>query len=629
MTQRYTVHLIIALLASMLSSVAGAEEWVYSVGSTTDRIYLVDLDSGAVQDLGPIHPDSSRYTTPIGVAVRPSDGAIFIANNSPSEDAGISRYYGPGILPEVVVPRAKIGSTISSIFFLPDDRLIASYGEVKEIDLDTGDVTLFIGHSAPDVYNPFDKSYYRFEYYFSDPVVERYDLAFNFLDRVFLPSPPNGEYYYALTISDDGQLILSTVGALYDFDMETGKLSNERSFPEWIWPQGFGGRLQYQPMLSQPELVPWSWGCNLNDSENYSLNGVRYLHETINIASTPGEKWVVSAINPGALYDDSASGISVGSNIPEVFPGVYGLDVWSQSGYTHEVAVNRVGSPLAAPLTVDVGGCTIADISIAQTDSNPNPILGEDHKYSFVVTNNGPNADPAVGLTEIFSDKLTCTFTSTASGGTTGNTPSGFGDLNEALNMPAGSSVTYNIDCAIESGVNNIITDVVDVTSSVIDSNAWNNRIYVTPSNRGIYLNPPECTNLDWSKGNVQFAPSTPAQGQEFFVCIAMPYFAVNGVFVGRQGNNIEILLEGLWSWLPGPVEYHGVRLGPLEEGNYSVDVRFDGRGVYMDQPLIVASAPARPIPTTGVWWWLMASAILVLIATNRMLLNSRGPAPK
>ena len=93
-----------------------------------------------------------------------------------------------------------------------------------------------------------------------------------------------------------------------------------------------------------------------------------------------------------------------------------------------------------------------ADLAVTKTDGVTSAVPGQTTlTYTIVTTNNGPSDDPAVTLTDSFPADLTCTFTSVAAGGATGNTAAGSGDLAETLNMPSGSSVTYTITCDIAS----------------------------------------------------------------------------------------------------------------------------------------------------------------------------------
>ena len=63
---------------------------IYAVDSSSDSLYMLDLQTGDATVVGPLHTDAGRYTTPIAMAVRPADQAIFVWNNSPDNDRGLS-----------------------------------------------------------------------------------------------------------------------------------------------------------------------------------------------------------------------------------------------------------------------------------------------------------------------------------------------------------------------------------------------------------------------------------------------------------------------------------------------------------------------------------------------------------
>ncbi len=105
------------------------------------------------------------------------------------------------------------------------------------------------------------------------------------------------------------------------------------------------------------------------------------------------------------------------------------------------VATNLIA--LAANLAVskvdNVGGSSITNLTGAVPQ-------GGTVTYTVVLSNTGPNTATGVKLSDVMSSLITSdTFTATAAGGATGFTTSGTGNLNETVNLPAGSSVTYTV----------------------------------------------------------------------------------------------------------------------------------------------------------------------------------------
>ena len=88
-----TKHTTCYLTATVLlgsSAICQAAYVVYAVDSSTDSLYTVNLSTGNTSIIGSLHPDADRYMTPVAMAIRPGDGTIFINNNSPESDDGLS-----------------------------------------------------------------------------------------------------------------------------------------------------------------------------------------------------------------------------------------------------------------------------------------------------------------------------------------------------------------------------------------------------------------------------------------------------------------------------------------------------------------------------------------------------------
>jgi uncharacterized repeat protein (TIGR01451 family) len=67
-------------------------------------------------------------------------------------------------------------------------------------------------------------------------------------------------------------------------------------------------------------------------------------------------------------------------------------------------------------------------------------------------------------------------YTSTATGGATGNTAAGSGNINDAaLNLPSGSTVTYTATCSISPAATGSLTNTATISSAVTDPVPANN----------------------------------------------------------------------------------------------------------------------------------------------------------
>src|SRR5262249_46046706 len=119
-----------------------------------------------------------------------------------------------------------------------------------------------------------------------------------------------------------------------------------------------------------------------------------------------------------------------------------------------------------------------ADLSIAKTDGVTSVTEGTTTIYTITVTNNGPSDVTGATVTDtlpaasISSDS----WTATATGGATGFTASGSGNISDTVNMPNGSTITYTLTAHLNGNDSNLVnTASVTAPSGVTDSNLSNN----------------------------------------------------------------------------------------------------------------------------------------------------------
>ncbi|MFK5855137.1 MAG: PA14 domain-containing protein [Bacteroidota bacterium] len=148
-------------------------------------------------------------------------------------------------------------------------------------------------------------------------------------------------------------------------------------------------------------------------------------------------------------------------------------------------SMRLVGDTTNGGLICNTGAAQV-DVSITNTDGVTTATPGSSLTYTIVANNAGPNNDPAVTVADTFPTGLTCTYTSVAAGGATGNT-AGAGNLAETLNMPIGSSVTYTAICNIPSSATGTLINTATITSSITDpipanNTATDNDTVLTPS---------------------------------------------------------------------------------------------------------------------------------------------------
>jgi len=127
----------------------------------------------------------------------------------------------------------------------------------------------------------------------------------------------------------------------------------------------------------------------------------------------------------------------------------------------------------------DTDSITIkADLKVTVTDGKTAAVPGTKDTYTIVVTNVGPSNIAGAVIQDHFPSTFTgVTFTATQSGGATGFTSSGSGDVAQTVAMPSGSHITYKATGTISASATSSIsnTATVSIPTEVIDPNTANN----------------------------------------------------------------------------------------------------------------------------------------------------------
>jgi uncharacterized repeat protein (TIGR01451 family) len=119
-----------------------------------------------------------------------------------------------------------------------------------------------------------------------------------------------------------------------------------------------------------------------------------------------------------------------------------------------------------------------ADLRVSITDGRARYVPGQINTYTIVVANNGPIAVAGAVVTDNFPALFTgVTFTATQTGGASGFTASGTGDINDTVTMPVASVITYSATGTIDPLAIGPLSDTVTVTApiGVTDPNLANN----------------------------------------------------------------------------------------------------------------------------------------------------------
>src|SRR5205823_875512 len=118
------------------------------------------------------------------------------------------------------------------------------------------------------------------------------------------------------------------------------------------------------------------------------------------------------------------------------------------------------------------------DLRITVTDGLSTIVAGQNDSYTIVVINNGPINVTGAVVTDNFPAIFTgATFTATQSGGASGFTTSGTGNVNDTVTMPAGSVITYRASGRISSSATGTLSNTATVTApaGVTDPDLTNN----------------------------------------------------------------------------------------------------------------------------------------------------------
>src|SRR5439155_237882 len=128
-----------------------------------------------------------------------------------------------------------------------------------------------------------------------------------------------------------------------------------------------------------------------------------------------------------------------------------------------------------------------ADLKVTVTDNKGNGASGEADTYTIGVTNNGLGRVTGAWVSDSFPTFFGgVTFTATQTGGASGFTASGSGNIHDTVTMPGGSVITYIATGTISLSATGTISDTVTVTApnGVTDRKLTNNSATDSDTNR-------------------------------------------------------------------------------------------------------------------------------------------------
>jgi CSLREA domain-containing protein/uncharacterized repeat protein (TIGR01451 family) len=115
----------------------------------------------------------------------------------------------------------------------------------------------------------------------------------------------------------------------------------------------------------------------------------------------------------------------------------------------------------------DTDNITIkADLKVTVTDGKTSAVPGTKNTYTIVVSNVGPSKVIGAVIHDAFPSTFTgVTYTATQSGGATGFTATGSGNINNTVIMPPASSITYKATGTISASATGSISNAATVTT--------------------------------------------------------------------------------------------------------------------------------------------------------------------
>ena len=119
-----------------------------------------------------------------------------------------------------------------------------------------------------------------------------------------------------------------------------------------------------------------------------------------------------------------------------------------------------------------------ADLRVTVNDGKTATVAGMKNTYTIIVTNGGPSNVSGAVINDGFPNTFTgVSYTATQSGGASGFSATGGGDIHDTVAMPAGSKITYRATGMISASATGSIADTATVSapSGVTDLNLANN----------------------------------------------------------------------------------------------------------------------------------------------------------
>ncbi|MEO1368260.1 MAG: hypothetical protein AAFX50_13895, partial [Acidobacteriota bacterium] len=126
---------------------------------------------------------------------------------------------------------------------------------------------------------------------------------------------------------------------------------------------------------------------------------------------------------------------------------------------------------------LEIGNLPV-DLSITKTAGVSSATPGSSLTYTIVASGHGPGDGAGARVRDTFPGGLTCTYTSVAADGASDN-ESGSGNIDDTVNLPPGSSITYTANCLIDPGATGTLRNTARVNAASTELDGSNNSALV------------------------------------------------------------------------------------------------------------------------------------------------------
>ena len=119
-----------------------------------------------------------------------------------------------------------------------------------------------------------------------------------------------------------------------------------------------------------------------------------------------------------------------------------------------------------------------ADLKVMVADGKSAAVAGSKNTYTITVSNLGPSNVSGAQINDSFPSTFTgVTYTATQTGGASGFSATGSGNIHHSVVMPSGSKIIYKATGTITASATGSISDTATITapSGVTDPNNANN----------------------------------------------------------------------------------------------------------------------------------------------------------